>query len=144
MGLSLIGVPILLDSNSQTDHLLRQWVCLFNYGHRLLPAISIATLLIYAYEVFNRWTGGESWISYAVAGALTVGIIPFTLIFMHSTNNLLFRLEDEIKTNPKVTSLDTAQKLVTKWSRMHLMRSCFPLAGALLGFNALLKEITAQ
>jgi hypothetical protein len=144
MGLSLIGIPLLLNSNAQTDHLLRQWVCLYNYGHRLLPAISIATLLIYAYVVFKKWTHGESWISYAVAGVLTVGIIPFTLIVMLSTNKLLFRLENEIKTNSKVTTLDNARKLVTKWGRMHFMRSFFPLAGALLGFNALLKEIIAQ
>ncbi len=143
MGLSLIAIPLLLDSNTQTDQLLRQWVCLYNYGHRLLPAISIATLVTYAYVVYRKWTGGASWTSYAVAGALTVGIIPFTLIFMHSTNNLLFRLEEEIGANPKVTTLENAQTLVTKWSRMHLVRSCFPLAGALLGFSTLLKEIIA-
>ncbi|KAK3720349.1 hypothetical protein LTR37_003760 [Vermiconidia calcicola] len=144
MGLSLIGIPLLLNTNVRCEHLLRQWVCLYNYGHRILPAISITTLLIYAYIVFNKWSDGESWISYALAGALTVGIIPFTLIVMLSTNNLLFQLEDEIKTNSKATTLENAQKLVTKWGRMHLMRSCFPLAGAFLGCYALLAETNTQ
>ena len=97
MGLSLIGIPALLKRNVQTDHLLRQWVCLYNYSHRLLPAISVATLLIYVYVVFKKWTDGESWILYAVAGALTVGIIPFTLIVMLSTNKLLFRLRMRLR-----------------------------------------------
>jgi hypothetical protein len=141
-GLALIMVPVLLDVNAQTAHLLRQWVCLYNYGHRILPAISISTLCIYGYVVYNRWTDGGSWVSYGLAGLLTVGIIPFTLIVMQPSNNLLFQLEANIQSSPKATTLEDAQKLVTKWSRMHLVRSMFPLAGAVLGFSALLNEMT--
>jgi len=143
-GLAVIMVPVLLDCNAQTAHLLHQWVSLYNYGHRILPAISIATLLIYGYVVYDKVAAGESWMSYAGAGALTVGIIPFTLIVMLSSNNLLFRLDDEIRTNPKATTLELAQRTVTRWSRMHLVRSMFPLAGAILGFNALLREMATR
>lgn len=142
-GLALIMVPVLLDVNADTRHLLRQWVCLYNYGHRVLPAISIATLLIYGYVVYDKWTDdGGAWMSYGLAGLLTVGIIPFTLVVMLSSNNLLFQLEADIHSDPKATTLRDAQSLVAKWSRMHLIRSMFPLAGAVLGFSALLREVS--
>lgn len=140
-GLALIMVPVLLDVNTSTSHLLHQWVCLYNYGHRVLPAISIATLLMYGYIGFDKWTSGGPWISYAMAGGLTVGIIPFTLIVMLSSNNELFEMDAQIQHDPKATSMKDARTLVAKWSRMHLLRSMFPLAGAVLGFTTLLKEM---
>ncbi len=141
MGLSLMTVPLLLDTNHQSSVLLQQWVCLYNYGHRLLPAISITTLLIYCYISFDKWTDGRPWMRYACAGISTVGIIPFTLIVMQSTNNLLFRLEHENTNNLTKTSLDDAQKHVKSWTRMHTARSLFPLTGAIVGFVGLVKEM---
>lgn len=141
MSLSLMTIPLFLDTNTQTAHMLHQWVRLYHYGHLLLPSMSVATLLLYAYVALNKRASSAPWRSYAMAGAVTVGMIPFTLLVMVPTNNTLFQLDDGIKITAAVTSLDYVRELVTRWGRMHFVRSLFPLLGATLGFNALLKDL---
>ena len=143
MSLSLVTVPLLLDTNTQVDHLLRQWLQLFHNGHMIMPTTSVATFFVYLYVVFNKRSSGRSWTGYAVAGAVTVGMIPFTLIVMVSTNNTLFALVDAINDATQVTSLEYVKELVTRWSWMHVVRSLFPLFGSILGFNVLLKDLAA-
>lgn len=141
MSLSLMTIPLFLDTNTQTPHMLHQWVRLYHYGHLLLPSMSVATLSLYAYVALNKRASGAPWASYAMAGVVTVGMIPFTLIVMLPTNNTLFELEGGVKISAAVTSLDYVRELVTKWGRMHLVRSLFPLLGATLGFNAVYKDL---
>lgn len=143
MSLSLMTIPLFLDTNTQPAHMLRQWVCLYHYGHLLLPSMSIATLFLYAYVALGKRASGAPWTSYVIAGAVTVGMIPFTLIVMVPTNNTLFELEDGVKISAAVASLECVRELVTKWGRMHLVRSLFPLLGATLGFNAVYKDLAA-
>ena len=143
MSLSLMTVPLFLDTNTQSAHMLHQWVRLYHYGHLLSPSMAIATFLIYGYMVARKRASGEPWIIYAVAGAATVSMIPFTLIVMVPTNNTLFRLDDEIKVRAAVTTLEHVQELVTRWGRLHFFRSLFPLLGAVLGLSGLLNEVAA-
>lgn len=141
MALSLMAIPLFLDTNTQSAHMLTQWVRLYHYGHLLLPSMSIGTFLLYGYTVIGKRASGQPWLIYAVAGAVTVAMIPFTLIVMVPTNNTLFRLEDEIKTKATITTLNEVQVLVTRWGRMHFVRSLFPLIGAVLGFSGILSEV---
>jgi hypothetical protein len=141
MSLSLMTIPVFLDTNTQPAQMLHQWVRLYHYGHLLLPSMSVATLSLYLYVALNNRASGALWASYATAGAVTVAIIPFTLIVMVPTNNTLFELEDLVNISAAVPSLDYVRELVTKWGRMHLVRSLFPLLGATLGFNALYEDV---
>lgn len=143
MSLSLKTIPLFLDTNTQPAHMLIQWVRLYHYGHIISPSMAITTFLIYAYTVTGKRASGKAWITYAAAGAVTVSIIPFTWIIMTPTNDTLFRLEDEIRVNAAVTTLDQVRELVTRWGRLHFVRSLFPLFGAILGFSGLMDEFTA-
>ena len=144
MGLSLMTIPLFLDTNTQPAHMLTQWVRLYHYGHLVLPSMAIATFFIYAYVVRGkRRAPGSPWVAYAAAAVVTVGIIPFTLVIMTPTNETLFRLEEESKGEAAVATLDQVQELVTRWGRMHFVRSLFPLVGAMLGFSGLLDELAA-
>ena len=143
MGLSVITIPLFLDTNTETAHILTQWVRLYHYGHLLLPSMAITTSLIYAYTITNRRASGKSSISYAIAAGVTVSMIPFTLLVMAPTNNTLFRLNDEIDLKPAVATLGEVRLLVTRWGQMHFIRSCFPLIGAVLGLRGLVNELTA-
>ena len=105
--------------------------------------MAISTFLIYAYTVTGKRASGNLWVTYAAAGVVTVSIISFTLIVMTPTNNTLFRLGDEIKLEAAVATLDQIQEIVTRWGRMHFVRSLFPLDGAMLGFSGLMDEFTA-
>ena len=44
MGLSLITIPLFLDTNTQSAHMLTQWVRLYHYGHLYMPSMAIAIL----------------------------------------------------------------------------------------------------
>jgi hypothetical protein len=140
MGLSLMAVPLFLDTNTESAHMLNQWVRLYHYGHLLLPTMSVVTSLLYGYTAAGKRSSAQSWVAYAVAGVMTLSMIPFTLLVMVPTNNTLFRLADEIKSDAAVTTLGQVQKLVTRWGRMHFIRSLSPLVGAVIGLTALLNE----
>ncbi|KAM0794048.1 hypothetical protein BDR22DRAFT_883676 [Usnea florida] len=142
MGLSLMTVPVLLDTNTQPTHMVQQWVRLYHYGHLLSPALAIATCLIYAHAATRKRASGRQWTLSAAAGAVTVGMIPFTWIVMVPTNNALFGLNEGGGVRVAGVGLGEVQELVGRWGRLHLVRSLFPLVGAVLGFNGLLGELT--
>ena len=132
MSLSLMAVPVLLDTTTQAPQLFHQWVRMYHYGHQVLPTMSVGTLLLYSYvSIIKR--NKKSWIVFALAGATTVSMLPFTWAFMVRTNNELFRLEELSKAEPLVKGIEEAKELVVKWSWLHLTRSLLPLTGAVMG-----------
>jgi hypothetical protein len=133
MALSLMAVPVLLDTTTDAPQLFFQWVRMYHYGHQVLPTMSIATFLLYAYVSFRRRSAKKSWAAYLLAGAITVTMVPYTWIVMVPTNNELFRLQKLSEVEPLVKGIAEAKELVVKWSWMHLTRSSMPLAGAVMG-----------
>jgi hypothetical protein len=128
--LSLMAVPVLLETTSLPAQLYHQWVTMYGYGHQVLPGMAITTFLIYLRIAYKRRAQQNAWLLYALAGVVTVSIVPFTLIFMVSTNDTLFQLEKDSRLTGSIgMSIETSKKLVTWWSRLHLMRSMMPLVG---------------
>lgn len=142
MGLSLLAVPVLLDTDTKPSHLLAQFVQLYQYGHRTMPALAVATCLLYGYIARRKRATSRSWLIHAVAGVATITMVPFTWLVMLPTNNTLFRLNEEKETSLTASGdLVQVQELVLRWSRLHLIRSLFPLAGAIVGFKGLLQDV---
>jgi hypothetical protein len=139
MSLSLMAVPVFLETTSISSQLFYQWTRMYHYGHQVLPGMAITTLVLYGYAAFSRRATKRPWVVYALAGAVTVSMLPFTWIFMVPTNNTLFRLEVENR-GGSINTIDEAQELVKYWSWLHLLRSFFPLAGAALGLTATLRS----
>ncbi|KAF2133651.1 hypothetical protein P153DRAFT_250358, partial [Dothidotthia symphoricarpi CBS 119687] len=139
MSLSLMAVPVMLDTTTEAPQLFLQWTRMYHYGHQVLPTLAICTFLLYSYVSFNRYNVGnpKSWFVYALAGAVTLSLIPFTWIFMVPTNDELFRLEALTRTGARTgngtLTVMQAKGLVIKWSWLHFTRSCLPLVGALIG-----------
>lgn len=131
--LSLIAVPVLLETTTQAPQLFHQWVRLYHYGHQALPTMAVGTFLLYIYTSIKKRRARKSWGLFALAGVTTLSILPFTWIFMVPTNNELFRLEVVSKAEPLVKGIVEAKELVVKWSWLHLTRSMFPLVGTVLG-----------
>ena len=67
-------------------------------------------------------TGASLW--WLVGGVLLVAVIPYTLIVVFPTNNKL--LDPAIDKNP-----DLARRLLTRWGRLHTVRSIMSLAAFL-------------
>jgi len=154
MSLSLMAVPVFLDTTDHAPQLFSEWVAMYNYGFPTLPTISIATCGLYLYTALRARALDSPWALYAaVAGVTTVVMVPFTWVFMWPTNETIMALEkqsrggrrggEEEKKGKKVENqageIREARRLVKKWSRIHFTRSLFPLTGALVGLYGLLK-----
>lgn len=132
LSLSLIAVPVFLDTTTQGAQLLQQWERMYHYGHQALPTMAVGTFVLYAYVAFKRRRR-----IFALAGSITVIMVPYTWFIMMPTNNELFRLEELARTEPAATGIAEARKLVVSWSWMHLTRALAPLAGAVVGALAI-------
>ena len=132
MSLSLMAIPVLLDTTSHAPQLFHQWVRMYHYGHQVLPSLAVGVFFLYGYTSIKKRNTRKPWGTYIVAGLITMSILPFTWIFMVPTNNKLFRLEEVSKVQPMVMNIDEAKKLVVKWSWLHLTRSLLPLVGAIM------------
>jgi hypothetical protein len=140
MGLSLVAIPVFLDTNTEASHLLTQFVRLYHYGHRLMPSLAVATFLLYGFTSIKKHAAGEPWLIHLLAGVTTLTMVPFTWVTMVPTNNALFQLDEQSRTKVKV-NMDRVQRLVTKWGVLHVVRSLFPLAGAILGGISVLQQL---
>ncbi|KAF2137732.1 uncharacterized protein K452DRAFT_312112 [Aplosporella prunicola CBS 121167] len=136
MDISLIAVPVLLDTVTQPAHLLQQWGRLYYYGHKMMPTLGVAVFTLYGYAAIKNRAVKRPWRSFLLAGIITLVMVPFTLIIMRPLNNTMFELEAANKETP-VIALEEAQKLLVQWRCLHVVRSLFPLAGAALGSLAI-------
>jgi len=137
MSVSLIAVPVMLDTTKESPQLYHQWAQMYHLGFQLFPGMAVTTLVLYGYIVMKKRAAKRPWAIFAVAGAVTVAMLPFTWIFMAPTNNVLFDLEAKSK-SAVVTGIVEAQSLLRKWRLLHIARSIFPLAGAVIGLSATL------
>lgn len=139
MGISTLTVPVLLETTSQPAQLVKQWVTVYHYGHRVYPGLAIATCALSGYAAFSRHEANQPWGMFGLAGVMTVSILPFTWTIMRRTNNSLFlahRMQSQ--SDGRVVSWQEARKLVTRWNWLHVFRSLLPLTGAvicLLGYS---------
>jgi noranthrone monooxygenase len=132
MNLFLLTIPVLLETTQQPSQLLYQWSRVYYSGHRKGPAISITTALVYGFAAWSKHAAGSPWRVFAVAGLLTVGMVPYTWIAMLKTNNALFSAEARTK-NGHGQAWGKAESLVKTWSRLNAVRALFPLTGAIFG-----------
>lgn len=146
MSLAVMAVPVFLDTTPTSPLLFHQWARMYHYGHQVLPGMAIGTFSLYTYACIQKRRAGQpasSWRLLALAGLVTVSIIPFTLLVMVPTNDKLFALEastEALRAGGEaaakaagVMGIAEAKALVVKWAAMHATRSTFPLIGAVLG-----------
>lgn len=147
MSLSLIAVPVFLKTSTRAEQLLTAWTTMYSYGFPVLPTCSIGTFGLYALAALGRRAAGETWRDFVVAAAVTVGMIPFTWIVLWPTNGRLEGLYERCKVNGGEkdrgggeVKIEEVRGLVEGWRLRHLVRSLFPLTGALIGVGGLLRE----
>lgn len=130
--LSAITMPVILGSAPDGAQIARQWRHLYRLGHSSAPPIAIGTFALYTYSALTSRAEGRPWQLIAAAGVATLSIIPFTLVAMMPTNHALEGLEVKGAAGKQV-DLEEARGLAKRWTWLHLVRSMFPLAGALIG-----------
>jgi noranthrone monooxygenase len=129
--LSLLGIPGLLAVKAPQQVVATQWAGIYDRGRVLGPVTALISLAGYAYLAYDHSSRGLEWKGLVAAGALSAGIIPFTLIFMAPTNAVLLGVAGGAAEG---MSDDAVRELIRKWANLNLARSIFPLAGAVVGF----------
>ena len=142
MSVSLMAVPVLLETTTDPTQLVRQWARTYHYGHQIAPTLAVTTFLLYAYTTVSKRAAARRWAVFTAAGVTSIAMVPFTWIVMSPTNNKLFALE--AGAGSKIMAAATfgeAVQLVNRWSTLHLVRSLFPLAGSVIGLTGTLGEL---
>lgn len=146
---------------TSTTHLTHQWFDLYNRGSRIFPGISAVSSLANLYALWALRDSptpapdifGSSWSTcYLLAVGFTLGIAPFTGIFMQKTNAKLMahakRDDAAIAEGTEDMVLSSQEKakrtredsevieLLQHWSQLNLIRAALPLVGAGIGFYA--------
>ncbi|WQF87338.1 Putative anthrone oxygenase [Colletotrichum destructivum] len=128
--LSIFSIPAILQTGSEPAHALRLWQHLFLTGHSTGPKVALVTFLSLAYSAYDRFHQSVAWKPYAAAGALSLAIVPFTLIVMSPTNNALLAGAQGAST----LGLSEITELLTRWRALNVVRSFISLAAAAVGF----------
>ncbi|AEO53320.1 hypothetical protein MYCTH_2294471 [Thermothelomyces thermophilus ATCC 42464] len=158
--LSAFLVPRLLES--PTPLMLRQWVRTYRRGAATVPFAAGLAAAAYTYLYYYLGTRGGGAASasallraraYLAAGALTIGIVPYTLAVMAGTNSELKRMERAVgevagadaaevpageEEEVVVVEEESAKRLVDWWGVLNLGRGVLLLAGSICGLAATL------
>ncbi|KAJ5938771.1 DUF1772-domain-containing protein [Penicillium verhagenii] len=134
--LSTIAIPGLVQSQNE-DHksqslLARQWAALYETGKKKNPPIAAAVASSLFYLAWSVRKGGPLYKHtaynrsglYIAAVVFTVGIVPYTLIFMTGTNSALLGKAQSTSNDEK-----EVPDLIQRWNALNLGRSVFPLIG---------------
>jgi noranthrone monooxygenase len=128
---SYAGVPALsvaLSPSTGTLLVCQQWKKMYALGRASSPPIAVISASCFGWV---WWHTSE--VAYAAAAGSVFLMIPWTLLVMMPTNNLI-----EARARPhEEEDLDGAvlrvRQLLRKWSVMNYIRAVFPLAGGIVG-----------
>ncbi|KAI9042947.1 DUF1772 domain-containing protein [Aspergillus affinis] len=146
--LSLIAMPALGEVRSENavpqGVILKLWHKMYEAGKAQNPPIAAAAASAFFYLAWSGREGGHLFRHarfnlaglYSTAAILTLGIVPYTIVTMRSTNNTLIGLAQSSKplTNTEETK---SRNLLGRWVVLNGIRSLLPLAGALFGITAI-------
>lgn len=133
LSMGAIAVPTMLDTNQSATQLLNQFKCFFGHGHRYAAPTVLVAALLHAFTSWKKRVSGKAWKLSAIAAVITALPWPYTGLFLAPINQTMFRWRAGTTTVP----LSSVQEKFRQWNRLHVLRSMFPLAGALVGLAAL-------
>lgn len=132
-----------------TPLLLQQWQRTYKHGARTMPFYAGVSAAIYGYLAWDSrahfansalvWTPFKSqWKGYVAAAALTVGIVPFTLLCMMRTVDVLMAKANEVdsvKGKEKMVGTEAAsvQQLLDHWATLNLARALLLVGATAVG-----------
>ncbi|KAI2641069.1 hypothetical protein GGS21DRAFT_355739 [Xylaria nigripes] len=124
-GLSLLGIPAILNGGAPSTVMLRQWQFQFLRGQAIMPALAVFNAINYGTVAYRCWGQGVEWRGYAAAGVSTFFIIPYTLVFLMGINRKLLTAVESRGT----LSDESIRMLIQKWGELNLVRAVVPIIG---------------
>lgn len=123
-------MPGLLAGAVPARELATQWQTMYNRGKARMPAAALAALVGFAYVAYDQKSQGQlAWKRYGLAAALTIAVVPYTIIGMTATNKALM----QVASGAAALSEDATRSLLVRWNGLNMVRSMLPLAGAVVG-----------
>jgi hypothetical protein len=138
------ATPSLLRSRREDNvppaTLAKQWRNMFENGKTQNPPIAAAVAASFFYLAWSVRSGGPLFKQtaysrsglFSAAAVLTIGIVPYTMLAMTSTNNALL---EKASSAPEISDTETS-RLIEKWTALNTVRGYLPLAGAVVGLMA--------
>ncbi|KAF4981234.1 hypothetical protein FZEAL_2922 [Fusarium zealandicum] len=133
-GLSLVGIPAALSAPSDSAIV---WASIYNHGVSIMPRLAGTTAIAYLYAAYDAYRHDRSWKGFVAGALLTVAIVPYTVVFMSGTNDLLHAAAQ----GTLGASQNEVAKLIGRWGALNLARSLFPLIGTVAGFLGLFQTV---
>ncbi|KAJ5678877.1 hypothetical protein N7462_007121 [Penicillium macrosclerotiorum] len=150
-------IPVREVPGTPVAHLTHQWLDVYERGKQTYPLIALGASLANGYlawalrDVTDPAGIDQSWTSfYVTAIAVTLGIVPWTLTVMKSTNDrlqahatrddaaraegaaqMVFSAEEKAR---RAQQDEEVPDLLQKWARLNLYRAVFPFIGAVISF----------
>ncbi|CEJ62823.1 hypothetical protein PMG11_11309 [Penicillium brasilianum] len=128
-------VPVMNVPASSVSHLNRQWQEIYFRGHRVGPALAIIGGTVFSTAAYLADQGFVKQV-FAAATVSSFAIVPYTLLFMLSTNDELHRRSFAIVKDPLASkNMDESETaaLLSKWLALNKIRANIALLSACLG-----------
>jgi hypothetical protein len=146
--ISAMLVPRLLESPSPL--LLKQWKHAFDVGKATIPPLAGICSLCFGYLAYEAKRAPNAiprlWQMYTASALLCIGIAPYTLTAMASTNNKIIKKAEEtsaLKADDKIVEVglggESAHQLVDKWATLNMGRGIMLATAAVLSTLATLQ-----
>jgi hypothetical protein len=138
LSISFYTIPRLLES--PTPLILKQWGHLFDTGRKTGPPIGMTAAASFFYLAYALKEDRFKFLGYLVAGGLSVGIVPYTLLVLMGTNRKLLSKVEETRALGKGESMvevglgkETAHRLVDWWGVLNVGRGLILAAAGVVG-----------
>ncbi|KAK9779359.1 putative ATP-dependent RNA helicase [Seiridium cardinale] len=129
--ISFFTITPILRSSAPREVLLQQWHIAYSLGKSYMPPAAVAITASYFSVAYAYGSRGLEWRGFAGAGALTVGIVPFTLLFILGTiGELEGMMAKGAREKGGELELQAARQALGKWSRLNFVRAMLPLVGS--------------
>ena len=136
--MSIFAVPPMLLAPKQL--MVQQWRKLFDLGIKVMPPTAVLASASLAYVAYTCRSASErefgdvggtgpGWKGIALAAAAVGSFVPYTIIFMNSTNVALIAESN----GAGQLAEGEVQALVERWSRLNLGRALLAMIAAVVG-----------
>jgi hypothetical protein len=121
-----------------TDLALTLWKPMFQreqISGPLVGLFSSASFAVAAFVLRNERPGSTAWQTFAWIAAIPISVLPYNVLFMTKTNNVLLSEQAAASSQVKITgkSEKSTREAFRYWRALNLARSLIPLVAGGLG-----------
>lgn len=135
-GLSFYAIPAVIRTRSQANK-AAQLAALWHFGHKSLPLTYIITGLIHLWLSWSKSSGNAG--LEAVAGGLTLAIVPFSIIIMGGVDDRMLKIKgkDDESVVRELGGTHVLDGIAWKWAQLNAVRASMALIGAVISFSGM-------